>query len=222
MFLSVKDLSKTYVAKTLFRKVRFAALDKINFCLAEGESLSLVGRSGGGKTTLGRVLARITDFDGGEVKYFDKNINDYGSKELSNIVQMVFQNPYASLNPKITIKSSLSEALSTGGGASAITQVLKEVQLDPRIVNNFPHQFSGGQRQRIAIARVLLKNPKLIIADEPFSSLDTYSQAQIMDIFGGIKRAGRSIILITHDIDAAKEFSDKILSIEDGKIGSFN
>jgi ABC-type dipeptide/oligopeptide/nickel transport system ATPase subunit len=219
MLVSVKNLSKTYTTKTFFGKKKFLALDNINFSLAENESISLIGKSGSGKTTFARILARLIDFDCGEVSVLDKDINSYECKDFSNIIQMIFQNPYASLNPKLRIKSSLKEAMPKSADISFCYKVLESMGLEPKILNNFPHQFSGGQRQRIAIARALLKKPKLIIADEPFASLDTFSKAQIMSIFKDIKKGGASIILITHDKDAAKEFSEKIISIEDGKIG---
>jgi ABC-type dipeptide/oligopeptide/nickel transport system ATPase subunit len=134
---------------------------------------------------------------------------------------MIFQNPYASLNPKLKIKSSLNEALDKNDIANAceiIGQTLEKTGLESKILNNYPHQFSGGQRQKIAITRALLKKPKLIIADEPFASLDIYSQNQIMSIFKDIMKSGVSIILITHDIAAAKHFAQRMIVMQEGKI----
>jgi ABC-type glutathione transport system ATPase component len=134
---------------------------------------------------------------------------------------MIFQNPYASLNPKLKIRSSLEEALVKDEKLKAekvISETLEKAGLESKILDNYPHQFSGGQRQKIATARVLLKKPKLIIADEPFASLDVYSQNQIMEIFKEIMKSGVSIILITHDICAARQFADRMIVMNKGKI----
>jgi len=223
MLLEVSNLTKIYTTQEFLKERKFLSLDNVSFSLEDGESLSVIGSSGSGKTTLGRILARILDFDAGTVKYFGKNINDYKIAELSAIVQMVFQNPYASLDPKMKIKNSLAEA---DKNPDNINAALKSVDLDANILDNYPHQFSGGQRQRIAIARALLKKPKLIIADEPFASLDIYSQNQIMEIFTKVARTEKiSIILITHDISAASKFADRMLIMEKGKLikdDSFN
>ncbi|MDR2191535.1 MAG: dipeptide/oligopeptide/nickel ABC transporter ATP-binding protein [Endomicrobium sp.] len=220
-FLEINNLSKIYTVKTFFSEKRFLALDGVSFSLKERESLSIIGSSGSGKTTLGRIIAKILEYDGGEIKFYGKNINDYSRYDFSKIVQMIFQNPYASLNPKLKIKSSLSEALDKNFQADAaeiIGQTLVKVGLESRILNNYPHQFSGGQRQKIAIARALLKNPKLIIADEPFASLDVYSQNQITSIFKDMMKSGVSIILITHDISAARQFAQRMIVMDEGKI----
>ena len=222
MFLEVKNLSKIYTAKEFFSEKKFKALDDINFSIKEGEFLSVIGSSGSGKTTLGRVISGLLEYDEGSVKYHDKNLENYDILEFSSIVQMIFQNPYASLNPKLKIKSSFLEALpgkTVAEALSEIEKILCSVGLDTGVLNNYPHQFSGGQRQRIAVARVLLKKPKLIIADEPFASLDIYSQNQILEIFKNIKACTTtSVILITHDISAASKFAERMIIMENGKI----
>jgi len=222
MLLEVKKLSKIYSEKGFFKESRFHALNKASFTLKEGESLSVIGSSGSGKTTLGRVLAGMLDFDSGHVRYFGKDIKDYPVKRFAEIVQMIFQNPYASLDPKMKIKDSLYEAFGAAKPKNAkkiITDTLKSVGLETKILNNYPHQFSGGQRQRIAVARVLIKKPKLIIADEPFASLDIYSQNQITEILkNAVKKTNTSVILITHDIAAAAKFSKRMIIIDSGKI----
>ena len=222
MFLEVSNLSKIYNTKEFFSEKKFLALDNAGFSMKEGEYLSIIGSSGSGKTTLGRIIANLLEYDAGSIKYSGKNLKDYSVLELSSIVQMMFQNPYASLNPKLKIRSSLLEALPGMNKTEAdaiIEKVLSDVGLDAKIMDNYPHQFSGGQRQRIAVARVLLKSPKLIIADEPFASLDVYSQNQIMDIFKNIKNtSGISVILITHDISAASKFAERMVIMERGKI----
>ena len=220
-FLNITNLSKIYTAKTFFGEKKFLALDSIAFSVKEGESLSIIGSSGSGKTTLGRIIAKIIEYDSGEIKFYEKNIHDYSVRDFSKIVQMIFQNPYASLNPRIKIKSSLMEALDKDEISKAeeiIQKTLEKTGLETKILNNYPHQFSGGQRQKIAIARALLKKPKLIIADEPFASLDIYSQNQIISIFKDIMKSGVSIILITHDIAVAKQFSERMIVMNEGKI----
>jgi len=222
MFLEVANLTKTYITKEFFSEKKFLALDDVSFSLNEGEFLSVIGSSGSGKTTLGRILANILDFDKGSVKYFGKEMREYGTSELSGIVQMIFQNPYASLNPKLKIRSSFMEALAGAKNSDTegiIEKTLKSVGLEKSILDNYPHQFSGGQRQRIAVARILLKKPKLIIADEPFASLDIYSQNQMLDIFSGIKKyGGVSVMLITHDIAAAARFAPRMIIMDSGRI----
>ncbi|MCL2335117.1 MAG: dipeptide/oligopeptide/nickel ABC transporter ATP-binding protein [Endomicrobia bacterium] len=222
MFLEVANLTKTYITKEFFSEKKFLALDDVSFSLNEGEFLSVIGSSGSGKTTLGRILANILDFDKGSVKYFGKEMREYGTSELSGIVQMIFQNPYASLNPKLKIRSSFMEGLAGAKNSDTegiIEKTLKSVGLEKSILDNYPHQFSGGQRQRIAVARILLKKPKLIIADEPFASLDIYSQNQMLDIFSGIKKyGGVSVMLITHDIAAAARFAPRMIIMDSGRI----
>jgi len=222
MFLEVRDLLKTYTDKKFFGENKFNALSGVGFSMRDGESLSIIGSSGSGKTTLGRIISNLLDFDSGSVKYFGKDIKDYDIDEFSTIVQMIFQNPYASLNPKLRIKSSLLEAFGSVKPVNAddiLEETLKNVGLEKEILGKFPHQFSGGQRQRIAVARALIKKPKLIVADEPFASLDIYSQNLITEIFTNIrKNTGVSIILITHDIAAAAKFTDRMIIMNEGKI----
>ncbi|MDR1941917.1 MAG: dipeptide/oligopeptide/nickel ABC transporter ATP-binding protein [Endomicrobium sp.] len=222
--LEVKNLIKTYDREEFFSTKKFLALDGISFCAGENtsESFSVIGSSGCGKTTLAKIIAGLIEFDFGEVKFFGKNIKSYAPREFASMTQMVFQNPYASLNPKLKIKSSFLEAFYGAQKDEAykiIEDTLKKTGLDAGILDKYPHQFSGGQRQRIAIARSLLKKPKLIIADEPFASLDVYSQNMITDIFSDIrKNFGISIMLITHDISIAKRFAQRMIVMDGGKI----
>lgn len=222
MFLEVKNLSKVYRTKEFFGEREFLALDDVSLSVNSGEYLSIIGSSGSGKTTFGRIIANILEHDSGSIKYFWKDLSDYSVLELSSIVQMIFQNPYASLNPKLKIRSSLLEAVSKkkpSEASESVEKALSDVGLDAKILDNYPHQFSGGQRQRIAVARALLKKPKLIIADEPFASLDIYSQNQILNIFKSIRKtSGMSVILITHDISAASKFAERMVIMEHGKI----
>ncbi len=222
--LKVENVTKIYKKNSsLFQKEEdFVALNNISFELEKDKVLSVIGESGSGKTTLAKIICSLLPFDDGTVKIDDKNILDYKKKELSNTVQMIFQNPYASFNPKLTIGYSLYEAVDEEikNKKDFINEKLALVDMkEDDIFDKYPHQFSGGQRQRIAIARALLKNPEILIADEPFASLDVINQSLIMDIFYKIKKEQKTnIIFITHDISAAFKISDKILILQNGNM----
>lgn len=221
--LTVENITKIYRKdSSLFKKnEHFVALNNISFELEKDKVLSIIGESGSGKTTLAKIICSLLPFDDGIVKIDDKNILDYKKHELSNTVQMIFQNPYASFNPKLTIGYSLMEAVDNNvkDKRTTIKEKLALVDMEDDVFDKFPHQFSGGQRQRIAIARALLKEPKILIADEPFASLDVINQSLIMDIFCKIKKEQKTnIIFITHDISAAFKISDKILILQNGNM----
>jgi ABC-type dipeptide/oligopeptide/nickel transport system ATPase subunit len=222
--LTVENLTKIYKKNSsLFKKEEaFKALNNISFELGKNKVLSIIGESGSGKTTLAKIICALLPFDKGIVKINNKNILEYTKKELSNTVQMIFQNPYASFNPKLTIGYSLSEAINSNikNKKDFINEKLTLVDMnDKNIFDKYPHQFSGGQKQRIAIARALLKSPKILIADEPFASLDVINQSLIMDIFYKIKEEQKTnIIFITHDISAAFKISDEILILQNGNM----
>ena len=222
--LKVKNITKTYKKNSSFFKkgIDFKALKDISFELKENEVLSIIGESGSGKTTLAKIICALLPSDSGIVEINNKNILNYTKQELSNTVQMIFQNPYASFNPKLTIGYSLCEAVdkSLRNKEIFINEKLSLVDMSYKdIFGKYPHQFSGGQRRRIAIARALLKNPKFLIADEPFASLDVINQSLIMDIFYKIKKEHKTnIIFITHDISAAFKISDKILILQNGNM----
>ena len=221
--LTIENVTKIYKkSASLFKKEEdFVALNKVSFELEQNKVLSIIGESGSGKTTLAKIICALLSFDDGIVKINDKNILDYTKQELSNTVQMIFQNPYASFNPKLTIGYSLTEAVDENikDKRTFIKEKLALVDMQDDIFDKFPHQFSGGQRQRIAIARALLKEPKLLIADEPFASLDVINQSLIMDIFYKIKKEQKTnIIFITHDISSAFKISDKILILQNGNM----
>ena len=223
IMLTIENVNKIYKKNSsLFKKEEdFVALNNISFNLEQNKVLSIIGESGSGKTTLAKIICALLPFDNGMVKINNKNISDYTKQELSNTVQMIFQNPYASFNPKLTIGYSLKEAVdnSIKDKKNFIKEKLALVDMNDDIFDKFPHQFSGGQRQRIAIARALLKEPKLLIADEPFASLDVINQSLIMDIFYKIKKEQKTnIIFITHDISAAFKISDKILILQTGNM----
>ncbi|MCR4662863.1 MAG: dipeptide/oligopeptide/nickel ABC transporter ATP-binding protein [Endomicrobiaceae bacterium] len=221
--LTVENITKIYKkGSSLFKKDEdFVALNKISFKLEQNKVLSIIGESGSGKTTLAKIICSLLPYDSGKIEINNKNISNYTKKELSNTVQMIFQNPYASFNPKLTIGYSLTEAAddTVKDKREYIKEKLALVDMPDDILNKFPHQFSGGQRQRIAIARALLKEPKLLIADEPFASLDVINQSLIMDIFRKIKKEHKTnIIFITHDISSAFQISDKILILQNGNM----
>ena len=221
--LTVENVTKVYKkSSSLFKKgENFVALNNVSFNLEQNKVLSVIGESGSGKTTLAKIICTLLPYDNGKIEINNKNISDYTKQELSNTVQMIFQNPYASFNPKLTIGYSLKEAVdnSIKDKKSFIKEKLTLVDMNDDIFDKFPHQFSGGQRQRIAIARALLKEPKLLIADEPFASLDVINQSLIMDIFYKIKKEQKTnIIFITHDISAAFKISDKILILQNGNM----
>ncbi len=221
--LKVENVTKIYKkSSSLFQKEEdFVALNNISFNLEQHKVLSIIGESGSGKTTLAKIICSLLPYDDGKIEINNKNISDYTKQELSNTVQMIFQNPYASFNPKLTIGYSLMEAVDDNikEKKSFIKEKLALVDMEEDILDKFPHQFSGGQRQRIAIARALLKNPEILIADEPFASLDVINQSLIMDIFYKIKKEQKTnIIFITHDISAAFKISDKILILQNGNM----
>lgn len=221
--LTVENVTKVYKkSSSLFKKgENFVALNNVSFNLEQNKVLSVIGESGSGKTTLAKIICALLPYDNGKIEINNKNIFDYTKQELSNTVQMIFQNPYASFNPKLTIGYSLKEAVDDNikDKKKFIKEKLALVDMNDDIFDKFPHQFSGGQRQRIAIARALLKEPKLLIADEPFASLDVINQSLIMDIFYKIKKEQKTnIIFITHDISAAFKISDKILILQNGNM----
>ena len=221
--LKVENVTKIYKkSASLFKKEEdFVALNKVSFELEQNKVLSIIGESGSGKTTLAKIICSLLPYDGGKIEINNKNISDYTKQELSNTVQMIFQNPYASFNPKLTIGYSLFEAVNENikNKKDFIKEKLALVDMEEDVFDKFPHQFSGGQRQRIAIARALLKEPKILIADEPFASLDVINQSLIMDIFYKIKKEQKTnIIFITHDISSAFKISDKILILQNGNM----
>lgn len=221
--LIVENVTKVYKkSSSLFKKEEdFVALNNVSFELEQNKVLSIIGESGSGKTTLAKIICALLPYDDGKIEINNKNILNYTKQELSNIVQMIFQNPYASFNPKLTIGYSLFEAVSENikNKKDFIKGKLALVDMEDDVFDKFPHQFSGGQRQRIAIARALLKEPELLIADEPFASLDVINQSLIMDIFCKIKKDQKTnIIFITHDISSAFKISDKILILQNGNM----
>ncbi len=204
------------------------AVDGVSFALARGEILGLVGESGCGKSTLGRTILQLIPPTGGAVVLAGKNLAGMDKRELRAAradFQMIFQDPYASLNPRMTVLDALAEALRAHRKISAaeiserVAGLMQKVGLSPRFVKKYPHEFSGGQRQRIAIARALAVEPKLIIADEPVSALDVSIQAQIINLLAKLSREMQlTLIFISHDLSVVKHISDRIAVMYLGRI----
>ena len=222
------DLTSGFLDKLKFKNGNFVmekkvinAVNNVSFDINEGEVFSLVGESGCGKSTTARTIIKLLEPKSGQVIYKGKDITNLKSKEMlpyRKEMQMIFQDPYASLNPRQKVKDILSEPMIFHKIASnkkeAIEkslQILEKVGLSPEQANRYPHQFSGGQRQRIGIARALTMNPKFIIADEPVSALDVSIQAQILNILMDLKEEfGLSYLFIAHDLSVVKHISDKL------------
>lgn len=223
--LEVNGLSKTFSLESgIFgrEKASVRALDDVSLTLDEGKVLGVVGESGSGKSTLGRILCRLMPRDSGTVTLDGKDLDSYDARGLSEKIQLVFQDPFMSLNPRLSAGAALEEAalqLPKKERSALAASTLAAVGLDEGAARFYPHQFSGGQRQRIAIARALIKRPKLIVADEPLSALDLTIQNQLLDLFAGLrKQYGTAFIFISHDITVTAEISDCIIVMQNGKI----
>jgi dipeptide transport system ATP-binding protein len=224
--LSVKNLEKSYVTKNLIGPAtEFPVLKKISFELPENRILGVVGESGCGKSTLAKVLTRLEDFQGGEIQLDGKNLREIPQKDFSHLIQLVFQDPYQSLNPRrkaweiIADPLLVTEKISTAAAKTRALAMMGKVGLLPEMSNRYPHQFSGGQRQRIGIARALMLRPKVLILDEPVSALDVSIQAQVLNLLLDLqKEFGLSMIFISHDLSVVKHISDETLVLYFGEI----
>jgi len=230
--LRAKDLKVHYpLRKKVFQlgpSSVLRAVDGVSLDLAAGEVLGLVGESGCGKSSLGRALMRLQEPTAGSIEVLGRDFLQLKGRDLRHFrpnIQMVFQDPYASLNPRMTIGETLSEplrahfSLSSKEIESKVKNLLDQVGLSSKTLNKYPHEFSGGQRQRIAIARALILDPKIIIADEPVSSLDVSVQAQILNLLKEIqKNLGLSMVFISHNLAVVKYISDRISVMYLGKI----
>ncbi|MEG0259994.1 MAG: dipeptide ABC transporter ATP-binding protein [Lysinibacillus sp.] len=234
--LKVENLKTHFPIKKRFLKKEkhfVKAVDGLNFYVNKGETLGIVGESGCGKSTMGRSILRLIEPTEGKVTFNGKEITSLNEGDLRKMrgeMQIVFQDPYASLNPKMTVGAILREALQTHGigkgfkeRSNKVQELLVKVGLSPIHINRYPHEFSGGQRQRIGIARAIAVNPSLIIADEPVSALDVSVQAQILNLFQDLKESlGLTYIFIAHDLSVIKHVSDKIGVMYLGRIVEFS
>lgn len=231
--LEVKNLHKTFpILHGVFRKKigEVWAVKNCSFAVQQGEVLGIVGESGSGKTTLGRIAAGFLAADSGEVLWEEKDIRTMARADIAQQVQMIFQDPFASLNPKLSIGTILAEAvwirhktagekLSHEQRKDEVKNLLSTVGMPTDILWDYPHQFSGGQRQRIGIARALAMRPKLIVADEPVSSLDLSIQAQILNLLMDLKEQFHlSFLFISHDLAVVNAVSNRILVMREGEI----
>ena len=230
--LRVKDLSIWFPLKrNLFGKTLefIKAVDNISFEVYKGETLGLVGESGCGKTTLGRALLRLIEPTKGKIIYAGHDLTAKKGDELNSLrkeIQIVFQDPYSSLNPRMTIGSAIAEPMKVHQlfrkakeRKNRVAELLQKVDLGPEHFNRYPHEFSGGQRQRIVIARALSLNPSFIVCDESVSALDVSIQAQVLNMLNDLKKEfGFTIIFISHDLSVVRYISDRIMVMNKGKI----
>ena len=197
------------------------AVDDVTFSIARGTTLGVVGESGCGKSTLGRTILRLIEPTAGEIFFDGENITKVGRrrlKELRRDMQLIFQDPFSSLNPKLTISQAIDEALALTGKYrdaderfAKVLELMETVGLDERLVNAYPHELDGGRRQRVGIARALAMDPKFIVCDEPVSALDVSIQAQILNLLRRLqKERGLTYIFITHDLSVVNYISDEI------------
>ncbi|SES96029.1 peptide/nickel transport system ATP-binding protein [Natronincola peptidivorans] len=223
--IEVKNLKKYFETK----RGLLHAVDGVNFYINEGETLGLVGESGCGKSTTGRVVLRLLEATDGEIFFEGKNILDYSKQQMREMrrqMQIVFQDPFASLNPRMSVAQIIAEPLEINKVYSSKAEMNKKVKelmdtvgLAERLVNVYPHELDGGRRQRIGIARALALNPKFIVQDEPVSALDVSIQAQILNLMDRLqKELGLTYLFISHDLSVVKHVSDRIAVMYLGKV----
>ena len=231
LLLSVKDLKKHFPVNEGFfrsRKRVVHAVDGISFDLAKNEVLSLVGESGSGKSTTGRLILKLLEPTEGEIRFMGEDINKAGRKrmkELRREMQIIFQDPYASLNPRLTVGEIVEEPLivhrigTKEERREEVAQLLHKVGLNPEAMRRYPHEFSGGQRQRIGIARAIALKPGLIVADEPVSALDVSIQSQIINLLKELQEENNiAYLFIAHDLNIVRIISNRVAVMYLGKI----
>jgi len=230
--LQVKELSKYFPVTRgalISRKIGdIKAVDRISFDIYDGETLGLVGESGCGKTTTGRVLLKLIEPSEGQIIYHNQDITPLSKRAMSPLrrqMQIIFQDPYASLNPRLTVGEAIGEPLvahrlaSRAEAKERVLELLRVVGLAPFHYNRYPHEFSGGQRQRVGIARSLVMNPKFIVADEPVSALDVSIQAQIINLLQHIQADyALTFLFISHDLGVVRHLSNRVLVMYLGRL----
>ncbi len=223
ILLDVRNLKKYFVVDTTFfgkPKAYLKAVDNVSFRLEKGKTLGIVGESGCGKTTMGRTILRLYDVTDGEVWFKGKEVSKIPDREFDKLrpnMQMIFQDPYASLSPRMTVGEIIGEAalqhklVDKAHYRQYVLDVMKTCGLQPHYFDRYPHEFSGGQRQRICIARALALKPELVICDEPVSALDVSIQAQIINMLKDLqKQLGLTYVFISHDLSVVKHISDEV------------
>ena len=226
--LRVDQLVKHFPVRSgLWRKAHVHAVDDVSFEIEAGETLALVGESGCGKSTTGRLVLRLLEPTSGEVHFEGRDLLALGDRDLRaarRALQIIFQDPYGSLNPRMTVGQMLDEPLMLHGIAPArrrerVDEVLRLVGLEPEHARRYPHQFSGGQRQRIGIARAIVVEPRLVVCDEPVSALDVSIQAQVVNLLRELqRRLGLAYLFIAHDLAVVKHIADRVAVMYLGRI----
>lgn len=236
VILEVKDLKLHFpIYRGVLQRIagHVKAVDGVSFSLRDGEVLGLVGESGCGKTTVGRTILRLYNPTSGEIWYNPKaggrvnlaTLSQRQMKPLRRELRMIFQDPFSSLNPRLTVRDIIGEPLEIHGVARGkqveqrVAELMEAVGLNPALMRRYPHEFSGGQRQRIGLARTLSLNPRLVVADEPVSALDVSVQAQVLNLLQELqRRLGLTLVFIAHDLSVVEHISDRIAVMYVGKI----
>ena len=232
VLLAVTNLEKYFPVKKgiiIERTVgHVKAVDGVTFVIPEGKTLGLVGESGSGKSTTGYCILQLLKPTGGSIRFMGKELTTMGREELRRArqnMQIVFQDPYSSLDPRMTVGGIVAEPLEVHGIGTrksrreTVRRLLEVVGFDPNYTNRYPHEFSGGQRQRIGVARALALNPKLIVCDEPVSALDVSIQAQILNLLKDLQRDfGLTYLFISHDLAVVRTMADEIAVMNQGKL----
>lgn len=226
--ISVANLGRRFVTKRFLKKKEiFSAVRDVSFNVERGEIVGVVGESGCGKSTLARLLLRLLEPSKGTISFEGRDLASFSKREMRQLrrkMQMVFQDPYSSIDPRFTVRNAVLEpykvqGVSAGDAHKRVAELLNMVGLDASLANRYPHQLSGGQKQRVGIARALALNPSLIVLDEPTASLDVSVQAQIINLLDGLRRElGLTYIFISHDLNLVRYFCDRTIVMYAGRI----